>query len=41
MTKWFNTAGPCKPNIHYTLPTSQRLPELKRLIEQENYFVIH
>ncbi len=41
MTKWFNTAGPCKPNIHYTLPTSQRLPELKRLIDQENYFVIH
>ncbi|MDB9538074.1 ATP-binding protein, partial [Anabaenopsis arnoldii] len=41
MTKWFNTAGPCKPNIHYTLPTSQRLPELKRLIDQQNYFVIH
>ncbi|MDH6100464.1 ATP-binding protein [Anabaenopsis sp. FSS-46] len=41
MTKWFNTAGPCKPNIHYTLPTSERLPQLKRLIEQENYFVIH
>ena len=41
MTKWFNTAGPCKPNIHYTLPTSERLPELKRLIDQENYFVIH
>ncbi|MDH6097998.1 ATP-binding protein [Anabaenopsis sp. FSS-46] len=41
MTKWFNTAGPCQPDIHYTLPTSQRLPELKRLIEQRNYFVIH
>ena len=41
MTKWFNTAGPCKPNIHYTLPTNERLPELKRLIEQRNYFVIH
>jgi hypothetical protein len=41
MTKWFNTAGPCKPDIHYTLPTSERLPQLKRLIEQENYFVIH
>ncbi|MDB9540118.1 ATP-binding protein, partial [Anabaenopsis arnoldii] len=41
MTKWFNTAGPCKPDIHYTLPTSERLPQLKRLIEQQNYFVIH
>ena len=41
MTKWFNTAGPCQPDIHYTLPTSERLPELKRLIEQRNYFVIH
>jgi hypothetical protein len=41
MTKWFNTAGPCQPDIHYTLPTSQRLPQLKRLIDQRNYFVIH
>ncbi|MDH6106604.1 ATP-binding protein, partial [Anabaenopsis tanganyikae CS-531] len=41
MTKWFNTAGPCKPDIHYTLPTSERLPQLKRLIDQQNYFVIH
>ena len=41
MTKWFNTAGPCQPDIHYTLPTSERLPELKRLIAQRNYFVIH
>ena len=41
MTKWFNTAGPCQPDIHYTLPTSERLPQLKRLIEQRNYFVIH
>ncbi|MDH6100461.1 ATP-binding protein [Anabaenopsis sp. FSS-46] len=41
MTKWFNTAGPCKPDIHYTLPTTERLPQLKRLIDQQNYFVIH
>ena len=41
MTKWFNTAGPCQPDIHYTLSTSERLPELKRLIAQRNYFVIH
>ncbi len=41
MPRWFNTAGPCKPNIHYMLPPLTRLPELERLIAQENYFVIH
>jgi type II secretory pathway predicted ATPase ExeA len=41
MKKWFNTAGPCKQNIHYMLPASDRLPELEQLIAQENYFVIH
>jgi len=39
--KWFNTAGPCKADIHYMLPASDRLPELVDLIAQENYFVIH
>ncbi len=39
--KHFNTAGPCKPDIHYMLPASTRLPELRRLIDQQNYFVIH
>ncbi|WP_342394017.1 hypothetical protein [Chrysosporum bergii] len=41
MTKWFNTAGLCQSDIHYMLPTSERLPQLKRLIDQRNYFVIH
>ncbi|KKJ01520.1 AAA family ATPase [Prochlorothrix hollandica] len=41
MTHWFNTAGPCKANLHYMVPTGDRLPNLKRLIAQENYFVIH
>lgn len=41
MKKWFNTAGPCKSDIHYMLPASDRLPELEQLIAQENYFVIH
>ena len=41
MQKWFNTAGPCKADIHYMLPASERLPELEKLIAQENYFVIH
>ncbi|MEE3719463.1 AAA family ATPase [Tumidithrix elongata RA019] len=41
MQKWFNTAGPCKDDIHYMLPSIERLPEIKQLIAQENYFVIH
>jgi hypothetical protein len=39
--KYFNTAGPCKPDIHYMLPAMARLPELQRLIDQQLYFVIH
>jgi hypothetical protein len=41
MQKWFNTAGPCKSDIHYMLSATDRLPEIKQLIAQENYFVIH
>ena len=41
MPKWFNTAGPCKADIHYMLPPTARLPELLPLIQQQNYFVIH
>jgi AAA-like domain len=41
MKKWFNTAGPCKADIHYILSATERLPEIKQLIAQENYFVIH
>jgi hypothetical protein len=41
MQKWFNTAGPCKADIHYILSATERLPEIKQIIAQENYFVIH
>ncbi len=41
MPRWFNTAGPCRPDIHYMVSATSRLPNLKRLISQENYFVIH
>jgi hypothetical protein len=41
MPRSFNTTGPCRPEIHYTLPSTARLPNLERLIEQQNYFVIH
>ena len=39
--RWFNTAGPCKSDIHYMLSSQQRLPEVTRLIAQQGYFVIH
>ena len=39
--RFFNTAGPCKPDIHYMLPASARLPELRTLIDQQAYIVIH
>ncbi|MEM8639186.1 MAG: ATP-binding protein [Cyanobacteria bacterium P01_G01_bin.54] len=41
MTQWFNTAGPCQSDIHYMLPPTARLPNLKRLVAQRSYFVIH
>jgi hypothetical protein len=41
MGRTFNTAGPCDPEIHYLLPPEGRLPELRRLIEQRAYFVVH
>ena len=41
MPKWFNTAGPCKADIHYMLPPLARLPQVYRLVDQQGYFVIH
>ncbi|QNP29840.1 ATP-binding protein [Cylindrospermopsis curvispora] len=41
MSKHFNTAGPCKASIHYMISPTGRLPELKALIDGENYFIIH
>ena len=39
----FCTAGPVKPDIHYTIPPLERLDrvEVLRLIEQQKYFVLH
>jgi hypothetical protein len=41
MSRWFNTAGPCNPVDHYMLPAMRRLPEVRSLIEQKSYFVVH
>jgi len=41
MVRTFNVAGPNKADLHYTLDPESRLPELRRLIDQQNYFVVH
>ncbi len=41
MKRLFNIAGPCLPGEHYLLPTLERCPELERLIESKQYFVVH
>lgn len=37
----FNTAGPCQPDIHYMLPALRRIPQVRDLIDQRTYFVVH
>jgi type II secretory pathway predicted ATPase ExeA len=41
MTRWFNTAGPCRPENHYMLSPLARLPKVERLVDRQSYFVIH
>ena len=41
MEKCFNTAGPCFPAKHYMFPALDRLPEIRRLVIMERYFVVH
>jgi hypothetical protein len=41
MNRFFNTTGPCDPADHYMLQPLARLPELRRLIAERRYYVIH
>lgn len=41
MARWFNTAGPCKPGYHYMLPPARRIPQVRGIIDQMQYFVLH
>ena len=41
MPKHFNTAGLCQSHLHYMLPSTTKLLELRTLINQRHYFVIH
>src|SRR3989338_1407642 len=40
-TKFFNTAGPINPKDHYYVPHRFNEPELRMLIEQKKYFILH
>jgi hypothetical protein len=41
MARFFNTAGPCNPEDHYMLPPERRLPDIRSLIDEKAYFVVH
>lgn len=41
MTRFFNTAGPCDPALHYLLPPEARLPPIEELLAERAYFVLH
>ncbi len=42
-TRFFNTAGPIKPDMNYHIPPLERLDldDVLALIQQEKYFVLH
>ncbi len=41
MNKFFNTAGPCRPEKHYLVDPLPRLSGVRALINDEHYFVLH
>ncbi|MBU1487728.1 AAA-like domain-containing protein, partial [bacterium] len=41
MARFFNTAGPCRPDMHYTVDSLPRLPEIRDLIDGQHYFILH
>jgi AAA-like domain/PD-(D/E)XK nuclease superfamily len=41
MGRFFNTAGPCQPDIHYTLDPMRRLSRVQELIDGRKYFILH
>ena len=39
--KEFNTTGLCNPNKHYMVDISNKLDDIKKLVEKEKYFIIN
>ena len=41
MSKIFNVSGACKPEIHYMVDISERLNEIKEMVDKGQYFTIN
>src|SRR5262245_54274995 len=41
MPRRFNTAGPCKADLHYIVPPLSRIGPMRELIDNQSYFVLH
>ncbi len=41
MDKIFNIAGPCLAENHYMIPPEQRLSQVRKLIDEQLFFVLH
>ena len=39
--KEFNTTGLCNPKKHYMVDISNKLDDIKKLVEKEKYFIIN
>ncbi|QIS12682.1 ATP-binding protein [Nocardia arthritidis] len=39
--RYFNTVGPCLPDLHYMIPADERLPDARAYIDFGFYFVVH
>lgn len=41
MTRTFNVTGSCDPKLHYMVDITDRLAEIKVLIDKGDYFTIN
>ena len=41
MTRIFNTDGYCDPSLHYMVDLSDRLQEIRTMVDEEKYFIIN
>ena len=41
MKKFFNVNGSCNPQIHYMIDLSERLSEIKKMVDAGEYFTIN
>ncbi len=41
LKKFFNVNGSCNPQIHYMIDLSERLSEIKKMVDAGEYFTIN